>query len=229
MLRTDFSWLMDAQEHPPQEFLSHHFIHDKAYRLLRDDLWPFIKKHKEKNRYILSPDIQMQWETWWSLWWQIHEMMAVECGGEDQWHEEIQAYTPFISTSQKWVATFSLNRHGFYGKENAYRLETMGGWEHDLFLEFYNAPLKSFKIQGISADSQIRSEKEGGYTSAVHFIAFILPENFIQDFLSHNQDMCINQPSMTENLIYLSSESSIGKIFKTLEIKKPDNTMKYSF
>ncbi|MGD8711152.1 MAG: DUF3501 family protein, partial [Ectothiorhodospiraceae bacterium] len=87
-------------------------------RITRDDIMPMeqyaairrekareitaIKKHR---RMAVGPDATLYFESYDTMWRQIHEMLFVERGGEEQIDDELDAYNPLIPQGSELVAT----------------------------------------------------------------------------------------------------------------------------
>ena len=61
-----------------------------------------IKKHR---RGSVGPDATFYFESYDTMWWQIHEMLFIEKGGDEQVNDELEAYNPLIPQGDELVAT----------------------------------------------------------------------------------------------------------------------------
>ena len=55
-----------------------------------------ISNIKKNRRVAVGPDATFMFENYDTMWWQIHEMLFIEKGGEDQIEDELSAYNPLI-------------------------------------------------------------------------------------------------------------------------------------
>ena len=61
-----------------------------------------LKKHR---RLEVGPVCTFYFESYETMWAQIHEMLFIEKGGEEQIADELSAYNPLIPKGQELVAT----------------------------------------------------------------------------------------------------------------------------
>ncbi len=61
-----------------------------------------IKKHR---RVHVGPDATFYFESYETMWHQVHEMLYIEGGGEEQIPDELAAYNPLIPNGTELVAT----------------------------------------------------------------------------------------------------------------------------
>ena len=64
-----------------------------------------ISNIKKDRRVEVGPDATFMFENYDTMWWQIHEMLFIEKGGEDQIEDELSAYNPLIPQGSELVAT----------------------------------------------------------------------------------------------------------------------------
>jgi len=62
---------------------------------------------RKKNRRVdVGPHVTFYFENFDTMWSQVHEMLYIEKGGEEQAKDEIEAYNPLIPKGRELVATF---------------------------------------------------------------------------------------------------------------------------
>ena len=89
-----------------------------------------LKKHR---RLEVGPVCTFYFESYETMWAQIHEMLYIEKGGEEQIADELSAYNPLIPKGSELVATVMfeiddpVRRHTFLAK--------LGGVEETAFIE----------------------------------------------------------------------------------------------
>ena len=119
---------------------------------------------KRPRRVPIGPDATFYFESYDTMWWQIHEMLYIEKGGEEQIVDELAAYNPLIPTGRELVATvmFEINdedrRRAFLAK--------LGGVEETMFLRFGNT-----EVHGVP-EVDLDRTTESGKASSVQFIHF---------------------------------------------------------
>ena len=60
---------------------------------------------KRDRRVAVGPDATFMFENYDTMWWQIHEMLFIEKGGQDQIEDELSAYNPLIPQGSELIAT----------------------------------------------------------------------------------------------------------------------------
>src|SRR6185437_1915776 len=64
-----------------------------------------ITEVKRKRRVAVGPFATFYFENYETMWQQIHEMLYIEKGGEEQIEDELRAYNPLIPQGNELVAT----------------------------------------------------------------------------------------------------------------------------
>jgi len=155
--------------------------------LTRDDIWAIetyeakrreIKAEviaKKKNRRLdLGPVCTFYFESYDTMWLQIHEMLYIERGGEEQIADELAAFNPLIPKGTELVATVMfeiddpVRRHAF--------LSTLGGVEETAFIEVGGETVKGQPEEDVDRTSA------SGKASSVQFIHFAFTEAQIAAF-----------------------------------------------
>lgn len=119
---------------------------------------------KRPRRIAVGPDATCYFESYDTMWWQVHEMLYIEKGGEDQIADELEAYNPLIPNGRELVATvmFEINDEE---RRRAF-LARLGGVEETMFLRF-----GGMEVRGVPAVDLDRTT-ESGKASSVQFIHF---------------------------------------------------------
>ena len=120
---------------------------------------------KKKNRRLhCGPHATFYFESFDTMWHQVHEMLFIEKGSEEQIEDELRAYNPLIPNGRELVATvmFEINdeerRHAFLAK--------LGGIEETMFLRF-----GEIEVLGVP-EVDLDRTTESGKASSVQFIHF---------------------------------------------------------
>ena len=130
-----------------------------------------VKKHR---RLEVGPVATCYFENYDTMWWQIHEMLFIEKGGEEQIPDEMSAYNPLIPNGRELVCTVMfeiddpIRRANFLGR--------LGGVEETMFLEFGGET-----VTGVSEADLDRTTADGK-ASAVQFIHFPFSDEAIEKF-----------------------------------------------
>jgi len=123
-----------------------------------------IKLIKAHRRVGVGPDATFYFENYDTMLYQIHEMLFIEKGGDDQLTDELEAYNPLIPNGRELVATMMfeiddpIKRTEFLNK--------MGGVENHVFLT-----IGSDKIKAVAEDDVDRTNA-AGKASAIQFLHF---------------------------------------------------------
>ncbi|WP_341899004.1 DUF3501 family protein [Ferrovibrio terrae] len=120
-----------------------------------------IKKHR---RVGVGPFCTFYFENYATMWWQIHEMLFIEKGGEDQIADELHAYAPLIPKGSELVCTFMIEVDD--GVRRPAVLAQLTNIDQTVVLEF-----GSHKVRAVPEDDAERN-REDGKTSSVHFLRF---------------------------------------------------------
>lgn len=119
---------------------------------------------KKQRRVAIGPDAHALFEDYESMWLQVHEMLYIEKGGEEQIAEELAAYNPLIPNGRELVCTvlFEIDDPA----RRARVLGGLGGIEETMFLR-----IDGEDIIGQSEEDVDRTNA-AGKASSVQFIHF---------------------------------------------------------
>ncbi len=145
--------------------------------LTRDDILPMdvykgerqerrrvIAEVKRHRRLACGPDATFYFENYATMWHQVHEMLYIERGGEEQIVDELQAYNPLIPNGRELVATVMFE---IVDQERRHRvLARLGGVENAMALSIDNET-----IRGVP-ETDLERTTEDGKASSVQFMHF---------------------------------------------------------
>ncbi len=156
-------------------------------RITREDILPpedYARERKELRRDLVAkkklrrlevgPVATFYFENYATMWHQIHEMLYIEKGGEEQIADELAAYNPLIPQGKELVATvmFEIDEP----KRRATFLSKLGGVEEVMFIE----------VEGSRAMSQPEADVDrttaDGKASSVQFVHFPFTEAQAEGF-----------------------------------------------
>ena len=125
-----------------------------------------IKKHR---RVPIGPYATFYFENYDTMWQQIHEMLFIEKGGEEQIADELAAYNPLIPKGRELVATLMFE----IDDETLRRriLGRLGGVEETVFIKFGDYEIIA------DAETDVDRTTADGKASSVQFLHF----NFSDD------------------------------------------------
>ncbi len=133
-----------------------------------------LVEKKKLRRLEVGPVATFYFENYETMWHQIHEMLHIEKGGEEQIVDELAAYNPLIPQGRELVATvmFEIDEP----KRRATFLSKLGGVEETMFLE----------IEGTRAMSQPEADVDrttaDGKASSVQFVHFPITDEQAKAF-----------------------------------------------
>jgi len=119
---------------------------------------------KRKRRVHIGPHVSLYFENFDTMWAQVHEMLFIERGGDEQLEGELAAYNPLIPQGSELVATMMIEI-----EDEAVRrriLASLGHVEDMVQLSFNGHTVKAVP------EADIDRTTEEGKTSSVHFLHF---------------------------------------------------------
>ena len=162
--------------------------------ILKDDIMPldvYTKKRKElrkdilefkKNRRIpLGPYATFYFESFETMLAQVHEMLYIEKGGDEQLKDELTAYNPLVPNGKELTATLMfeidnpVSRASFLGK--------VGGIEEKVYMKVDGDLIKAIPEEDVD-----RTSAEGK-ASSVQFIHFKFNDEQIKKFKSDSSQI----------------------------------------
>ncbi len=119
---------------------------------------------KRHRRLAVGPDCTFYFENYETMWNQVHEMLFIEKGGEDQIADELSAYNPLVPKGRELVATvmFEIDEPA----RRAALLAKLGGVEETVFLR-----VGGETIRGVP-EADVERTSAAGKASSVQFIHF---------------------------------------------------------
>jgi hypothetical protein len=136
------------------------------YARERKALREAIVAAKKPRRVEVGPIATFYFENYQTMWHQVHEMLFIEKGGEEQIADELSAYNPLIPQGSELVATMMLEIPDPVQRANM--LARLGHIEKHTFLE-----VDGSRVAAV-AEEDVERTKEDGKTSSVHFLRFPL-------------------------------------------------------
>lgn len=147
------------------------------HRISREDLLPWdqyarerrdhgrrVAELKNHRRVAVGPDATFYFENFDTMWFQIHEMLHIERGGEEQIEGELAAYNPLVPKGRELVATMMIEIPD--ADRRAKVLATLGGIEETATLTVGGEVIK-----GVPEEDADRTNAQGK-ASSVQFIHF---------------------------------------------------------
>jgi hypothetical protein len=135
-----------------------------AYGAIRADKRRELRKVKVARRVAVGPYATFFFESWETMWHQVHEMLFIERGGEEQIEGELAAYNPLVPNGAELVATVM-----FEIDDEARRravLARLGGVEETMALEVGGQRIRA------RAEQDVDRTTAAGKASSVQFVHF---------------------------------------------------------
>ena len=148
-------------------------VYTKKRKELRKDILEF----KKNRRVPLGPYATFYFESFETMLAQVHEMLYIEKGGDEQLKDELTAYNPLVPNGKELTATLMfeidnpVSRASFLGK--------VGGIEEKVFMRIDKELIKAIPEEDVD-----RTSAEGK-ASSVQFIHFKFTDNQIEKFKSN--------------------------------------------
>jgi hypothetical protein len=120
---------------------------------------------KKNRRVEVGPFATFYFENFATMWHQVHEMLAIEKGGEAQIEDELAAYNPLIPQGDELVATVMFEIED--PVRRARILERLGGVEGHFFFG-----LAGEQIRGRPEAERENTRADDGKASSVQFVHF---------------------------------------------------------
>ncbi|MEQ8355581.1 MAG: DUF3501 family protein [Kiloniellaceae bacterium] len=139
-----------------------------TYEAERRELRRHLVAKKKLRRQDVGPVCTFYFENYETMWAQVHEMLYIEKGGEDQIADELSAYNPLIPQGRELIATvmFEIDdpqrRHTFLAK--------LGGIEETAFFE-----VNGERVSG-KPEADVDRTTADGKASSVQFIHFVFTD-----------------------------------------------------
>ena len=119
---------------------------------------------KKNRRLSVGPYATFYFESYETMWMQIHEMLFIEKGGEEQIADELRAYNPLIPQGNELVATVMFEIEDQLRRDR--ELRRMGGVENFVALKVGGETITAV------SESEVERTTDEGKTSSVHFFHF---------------------------------------------------------
>lgn len=135
-----------------------------AYAKDRRDYKKRVTELKRDRRVEVGPFVTFYFENYDTMWHQIHEMLYIEKGGEQQISDELEAYNPLIPQGEELIATVMIEIEDAMRRTRV--LATLGGIEHKMFVQ-----IGGERVAGVP-DPTRENTSDDGKASSVQFLRF---------------------------------------------------------
>lgn len=155
-----------------------------TYGKVRKERRLAITELKKNRRLSVGPDATCYFESYETMWHQIHEMLFIEKGGEEQIEDELNAYAPMVPNGTELVMTLMFEVED--PKRRASLLSGLGGVENTLKITVGNEIIKGLPEEDID-----RTNAEGK-ASSIQFLHFPFSQQQIKKFRDHSNKVMIS-------------------------------------
>ena len=158
----------------PKELNREDILNMTAYGKVRKERRQYITEIKKNRRLSIGPDATCYFESYETMWHQIHEMLYIEKGGDEQVEDELKAYAPLVPNGRELVSTLMFEIDD--PSRRAALLSGLGGVEDTL-----NITIGDHVIKGVPEEDVDRTSASGK-ASAIQFIHFPFSDQQIRAF-----------------------------------------------
>ena len=158
----------------PTEITRADIISMDEYAKIRNDRRRSMIEIKRNRRIAVGPDATFYFENYDTMWHQIHEMLYIEQGGEDQISDELVAYNALVPNGRELIATLMFEIDEPERREKF--LAGLGGVEETVII--------SLGDKAIRAEPEIDVDRTSadGKASSVQFLHFAFTQEDISMF-----------------------------------------------
>lgn len=153
------------------------------YAKTRRQRRPAMTELKKTRRLAVGPDAMFSFECYETMWHQIHEMLYIEKGGEDQIADELAAYNPLVPKGDNLVATLMFEIDD--ADRRARVLARLGGVENTVTLSVDGETIRAVP------EGDVERSTAAGRASSVHFLHFPFTPTQIEMFAKPGADVTL--------------------------------------
>lgn len=155
---------MTAKTAPKRAITRADILAPEDYAKDRRELKRKITEIKRNRRVEVGPFATFYFENYDTMWHQVHEMLHIERGGEQQIADELGAYNPLIPQGDELIATVMFEIEN--AERRAIMLAQLGGIENNIYIS-----VGGDRVSGIP-DPTRENTSPDGKASAVQFLRF---------------------------------------------------------
>jgi hypothetical protein len=145
----------------------------EAYGEVRKERRAQVVALKKHRRVAVGPYAMFYFENYETMWMQIHEMLFIEKGGEEQIADELRAYNPLIPQGRELVATMMFEIDDPVRRARV--LGQLGGIEETITLKIGDREIRAVP------ETEVERTRDGK-TSSVHFLHFPVTDEDVKRF-----------------------------------------------
>ena len=167
----------------PTEITRNDIMPMEDYAKVRAERRKAIVEIKKHRRVPIGPYATFYFENYSTMWQQVHEMLFIEKGGEEQIADELAAYNPLIPKGRELVATLMFE----IDDETLRRriLGRLGGVEETVFIKFGDHEIIA------DAETDVDRTTADGKASSVQFLHFNFSDHAADAFKGFDGDVML--------------------------------------
>jgi hypothetical protein len=178
------------------------------YAKMRREHRKALVQVKKNRRLEVGPFATFHFESYDTMWAQIHEMLYIEKGGDEQLQGELESYNPLIPQGRELIATMLIEIEDEI--KRARILATLGHIEDAISLSFAGET-----VTAGPADTAERTTPDGK-TSAVHFLRFTMTDDQAAKFKTPSTQVLLGIAHANYGHIAVMPEATRAELAKDL-------------
>lgn len=195
---------------------------EQKREITRADILPietYERERKERRRHLVEvkrhrrvevgPVATWYFENYETMWHQIHEMLFIEKGGEEQIADELSAYNPLIPKGRELVVTIMFEIDDPERRKRL--LMKLGGIEFKTFLKINGEEVKARPEEDVD-----RTSAEGK-ASSVQFLHFDLTDAQAEAFKTEGAEVVVGFSHPNYHHMTQLSEETRAALAKDLD------------
>ncbi|MBO6783959.1 MAG: DUF3501 family protein [Alphaproteobacteria bacterium] len=155
----------------------------EEYARTRKERRAEVVARKKHRRVDIGPHATAYFESYETMWHQVHEMLFIERGGEEQIPDELAAYNPLIPNGRELVATVMFEIDDPVRRKMV--LAKLGGVEETAFLKFAGET-----VTGVP-EADVDRTTADGKASSVQFIHFPFTDDQVEKFRASGTEVTL--------------------------------------
>lgn len=163
---------------------------------------------KRNRRVQVGPFVTFYFESYDTMWLQIHEMLHIEKGGEEQIAGELETYNPLIPQGNELIATLMIEIDE--PVRRAKILLGLAGIEESVWMDVAGLPIKAEPTE-----YEDRTTPDGK-TSSVHWVRFSFPAEAVTRFSSAESRVLLEIAHQNYQHIAVLSDTTRAELAKDL-------------
>ncbi len=155
----------------------------QTYEGERNERRARLREIKRDRRVEIGPCATFYFENYDTMLHQIHEMLRIERGGDEQMKDELDAYNPLIPQGRDLVATLMFEIDDEVRRDRM--LRQLSHVEETCYLQVGDEKIKA------RAEDDVERTKDDGKTSSIHFLHFDLTDAQASAFKQGDVDVSV--------------------------------------